>query len=90
MENEQAEIERCISFLKERGYSVVKRKEYARVSRCVCGEKRTHEGFSSCGIVRICSKCGLRGEPAATSSEAKINFNAAVEQARKESNDGNR
>lgn len=90
MENEQAEIERCISFLKERGYYVTKRKEYVRISRCVCGEKRTHEGFSTLGISRICSKCGLRGEPAATSSEAKINFNAAVEQARKEINDGNR
>lgn len=82
--NEQAEIERCISFLKDRGYSVVKRKEYVRVSRCVCGAKRTHEGFSLYGTFRMCSNCGLRGEPAASGREAKINFNAAVEQARKE------
>lgn len=89
MENEQAEIERCISFLKAHGYSVTKRKAYVPISRCVCGAKRTHEVWGS-GTSRACSNCGLTGKQATNSRDARIEFNKAVEEARKKIENDNR
>lgn len=82
--NEQQEIDRCIAYLKERGYRVNKIQAYVPIERCVCGEKRTHEVFSvhGYGVARACSNCGLRGDWMPSSRKARDAYNKAVREAR--------
>lgn len=78
--NTELDVETCIKFLKEHGYSVSKKAEAVHISTCVCGYKGTELWYGHGTVRRVCRHCGLSGEPGKTDREAKLNYNKAVKE----------
>lgn len=70
---------------KRRGYNLIKIPEKVKLLPCVCGSERRDRVFVMRGFEYYsCANCGLVAKEGKSTKEAKLNWNAMIEEKMKE------
>lgn len=76
---------------KRRGHNLIKIPEKVELLPCVCGNKKHHRVFIMSGLQYYsCCKCGLVAEDGKTERQAKLNWNAMIEEKMKDAKNAQR
>lgn len=69
---------------KRRGYNLIKIPEKVTMLPCVCGSKRINSWYSMGLTQFICTKCGLPSSWEKNERQAKLSWNAMIEEKMKD------